>query len=88
LVEHAPSGHIFSVFAALCCGALLSYPANAALRPALGWPADGAQWQALLVMLLLLPPFLVWVGAFPFAHRAQENETQHQSTVALLNPES
>lgn len=37
-------------------GALLTYPAFAALRPWLGWPGDEASWQALVVALIYVPP--------------------------------
>lgn len=41
---------------------LLVYPAYAMLRPLLGWPIDGAAWQAVILALLYLP--LLCVGSY------------------------
>jgi hypothetical protein len=81
----------FALFAALCCGALLSYPANAALRPILGWPADGAAWQAFLVALLLLPPLLIVPHTMnrcaAGAQGATNNDEVRAHEAELLTPE-
>lgn len=47
------------VVATLSLSALLIYPASSALRPLLGWPADGVAWQVLLLLLLYLPSVLM-----------------------------
>jgi hypothetical protein len=53
-------GH--ATLGALSLGALLLYPAASALRPLLGWPGDGVAWQALVLLLLYLPPLIAGIA--------------------------
>ncbi len=55
---HPRVGQLGGLLGALSLGALLTYPAFAALQPWLNWPLKEAPWQALILALLYGPPLL------------------------------
>lgn len=59
--EHTRAVWVVNVF---CGTALLSYLGGSFLLPALGWEPKGAAWNALISVLIYLPPLLVaiWGG--------------------------